>query len=71
MTNRERVNTILNHRDADNTPFSLGCSIVDGIAKFAKNKFKRILARRSPPPIAEAAILNWTRFTQVLPPGYK
>lgn len=43
MNSRERVYAALNHKTPDRVPISIGTSIVDGFAKFAKDSYEKHL----------------------------
>ncbi len=58
MTNRERVAAAFAHRQPDRTPVSLGTTIVDGMTRFALNRYEEHLGREATQPAVTSRIMQ-------------
>ena len=58
MTNRERVAAAFAHRQPDRTPVSLGTTIVDGMTRFALNRFEQHRGRPATQPLVTSRIMQ-------------
>jgi uroporphyrinogen decarboxylase len=58
LTNRERVGAAFAHKQPDRTPVSVGTTIVDGMTRFALNRYEEYLGREVTKPLVTSRIMQ-------------